>query len=93
MTELVFLGTEDKKPAKIKLRNCIVTEAPPNNTLFEMSTEMFMTNVYTPPDQMIADNDVVMDIGANIFLRSLQPAKHEIQSIRSSHRLRIMNSY
>jgi len=72
--ELVFLIAKGKKPTKINLRNGIVIEAPPNNSLLEMTMEMFITNVYTPPDLTIEANDVVVDIGANIGVFAIYAA-------------------
>jgi len=72
--ELAFLIAKGKRPTKINLRNGIVIEAPPNNTLLEMTKEMFIANVYTPPDLTIEANDVVVDIGANIGFFALYAA-------------------
>ena len=72
--ELIFPILKGEKLKKIILRNGILIEAPENNTLIEMTNEIFNENVYTPSDFQIETDDIVLDIGANIGIFTLYAA-------------------
>jgi FkbM family methyltransferase len=54
------------------LRNGVKIEAPKNHPfLLYMTNSTFFENVHTPPDIQIEEDDVVVDIGANIGIVSI----------------------
>jgi FkbM family methyltransferase len=64
----IFKG---QNPTSVILRNGIQVDAPEDNTLLQMVDEIFFRNLYSPINFNIKNNDIVVDIGANIGVFSL----------------------
>jgi FkbM family methyltransferase len=69
--EISISVIKGQKPTIVILRDRTRIDAPKNNTLLEMISEIFFKNVYNPATLPIENNDVVVDIGANIGVFTL----------------------
>lgn len=73
--ELILPILKGEKPKKVLLRNELLIEAPGNETLIEMTDEIFRRNVYNPSGLPIEPDDIVVDIGANVGVFTIHAAR------------------
>lgn len=70
-----------KNPTTVILKNGVQVDAPLDNTLLHMVDEIFFKNVYNPIDFPIKNNDIVVDIGANIGVFTLFAARRTQRTV------------
>ena len=74
--KIMWYALSNQNIQELTLRNGIRFKAPEDNTLLHMTYEIFIKNIYLPDYLSIGENDIVLDIGANIGLFSLFAAKY-----------------
>jgi FkbM family methyltransferase len=65
---LVIAG---RNPTKLLLNDGIQLYAPKNHPLIEMVFDIYIQNIYSSTDFKIEQNDIIIDVGANIGIFSL----------------------
>ena len=65
---IMWYALNNQNIQELTLRNGLRFKAPKDNTLLHMTYEIFIKNIYLPEYLSIRENDIVLDIGANIGL-------------------------
>jgi FkbM family methyltransferase len=73
--ELASIRRSGGKPQSAVLRNGLRFEAPADTNVIRVTSGVFFKRHYTPPGFEIAENDVIVDVGANIGAFSVYAAR------------------